>query len=99
MRFSFSPPTSRPTSTGGSSTSTAGRRVGWRRVRQECSTRMNEVAMTDTKGASIEVRLARLETAEDVRTLEAEYAVAVDMNDVDRVLSLCAPDIVLRVGD
>ena len=57
------------------------------------------MTMNSGGGASIEERLARLETAEEVRTLEAEYAVAVDMNDVDRVLALCAPDIVLRVGD
>jgi uncharacterized protein (TIGR02246 family) len=48
---------------------------------------------------SVEKRLARMETAEDVRRLVAAYATACDAYDVDAVSRLLHPDIVLLVGD
>jgi ketosteroid isomerase-like protein len=49
--------------------------------------------------ADLADRLARQETAEDVRNLAAAYAEACDTKDVDGLRALLAPDVVLSMRD
>jgi len=48
-------------------------------------------------GGDLERRLARLETAEEVRGLAAAYALACDRKDLERMRAILAPDVVVSV--
>ena len=53
--------------------------------------------MAPDAGGDLSERVARLETAEEVRGLAAAYAAACDAKDVDAIHAIVAPDIVVSV--